>query len=434
MAASALARALRHLKGGTPMIAITVLALLGFALYVMTPAERERLARSALALVVWVKDANGTGRAACEPFAEALRARTPWTVVTAVLVGLNVAIFAWVWLAGPTVEAGALIEWGANAGPRTTNGEWWRLLTALFVHGSVVALIVNVAALVQLGLLLERLVGHVAFACVYFATGLIAGLAQIAIDPVAVSAGASGPVFGLYGLLVASVVWSARHQAAVTIWRPALLRLAPSAALFALYNLFNGSVQIGAELAALAAGLAGGVVLARGIGEHTPSLRQVAVASAATLAIVVVSAVPLRGLADVRPVLSHITLMEDQTSDAYTVAVVRFRNGMVTAAVLARLIDRDIVPQLQAARERLGSLGRVPEEHQPLVASAEEYLRLREESWSLRSEALRKGSMAGLHAADRAQREALAAFHRIRPAESETAAAAESSDGEAGGR
>jgi rhomboid protease GluP len=433
MAASDLARALRHLKGDTPMIAIAVLALLGFGLYVMTPAERERLARSALALVVWVKDANGTGRAACEPFAEALRARTPWTVVTAVLVALNVSIFAWVWLSGPTVEAGALIEWGANAGPRTTNWEWWRLLTALFVHGSVVALIVNVAALVQLGLLLERLVGHVGFACAYFAAGLIAGLAQIAIDPVAVSAGASGPIFGLYGLLVASVVWSARHQAAVTIWRPALLRLAPSAALFAVYNLFNGSVQIGAELAALAAGLAGGVVLARGIGEHTPSLRQVAVASAATLAIVVVSAVPLRGLADVRPVLSHITSMEDQTSDAYNAAVARFRNGMVTAPVLVRLIDRDIVPQLQAAREQLGSLGRVPEEHQPLVASAEEYLRLREESWSLRSEALRKGSMAGLHAADRAQRDALAAFHQIRPAESETAAA-ESPDGEAGGR
>ena len=56
-------------------------------------------------------------------------------------------------------------------------------------------------------------------------------------------------------------------------------------------------------------------------------------------------------------------------------------------------------------------------EAQPLVTSAEEYLRLREESWSLRSEALRKGSMAGLQGADRAQRAALAAFHRIRPAE-----------------
>src|SRR5215510_11248376 len=52
-----------------------------------------------------------------------------------------------------------LVRWGANYGPSTTNGQWWRLVTAMFVHGGMVSLPINLAALVQLGVILERLIG-----------------------------------------------------------------------------------------------------------------------------------------------------------------------------------------------------------------------------------------------------------------------------------
>ncbi len=57
-----------------------------------------------------------------------------------------------------------LIELGGSIGPRTTNGEWWRLGAAMFVHVSVIHLITEIAGLVQIGLLVERLVGRMAFA------------------------------------------------------------------------------------------------------------------------------------------------------------------------------------------------------------------------------------------------------------------------------
>jgi membrane associated rhomboid family serine protease len=397
------------------MIVVTILALLGFALYVMTPAERQRLVHAGQALLLSVKDADGTGRAACEPFVGALRARTPWTIVTPALVALHVAIFAGL-LAGPGSPGhpATLIEWGGSFGPRTTNGEWWRLLTAMFVHTGMLHLAVNLAALAQIGLLLERLVGPFAFACVYLAAGLIAGLVDIGVNPLAVTAGASGAILGLYGLLLASVVWSVRRRSPVSVPRPAWLRLAPAAILFVLYNLMNDSLHLGAELAAVAVGLSAGLVLARGIGDHTPPVRRVAVAMATTLVIVVASAVPLRGLADARPTLAQVVALEDQTSGTYDAAVTRFRSGVIAAAALAELIEREIVPELRIARARLGTLGRVPQEHRPLVRSADEYLELREESWRLRAEALRRGSMSGLQAADQAQRAALAPLERIR--------------------
>jgi hypothetical protein len=102
----------------------------------------------------------------------------------------------------------------------------------------------------------------------------------------------------------------------------------------------------------------------------------------------------------------------------------------MTAEALALLIDRTIVPDLQVTAARLKALVGVPKEHQPLVASAEEYARLRSESWHLRSEWLRKagkvpsrGAEAAQHrannrtiaqAADK-ERAALEALERIRP-------------------
>ena len=112
-------------------------------------------------------------------------------------------------------------RWGASFGPRTTNGEWWRLVASMFVHTGTFQLLVNGAALVQLGLILERLVGHVTFAAVYFAAGLLASIVSLSDYPMGVSSGASGAIFGLYGLLLASTAWSAVLRAAAARRRAA---------------------------------------------------------------------------------------------------------------------------------------------------------------------------------------------------------------------
>jgi hypothetical protein len=101
-------------------------------------------------------------------------------------------------------------------------------------------------------------------------------------------------------------------------------------------------------------------------------------------------ALPLRGVTDVRPEIERVVGLEDRTASAYQTAADRFRNGRITAEALAQLIDRTIEPELRAADARLKAVDGVPREQQPLVASAEEYFRLRYESWRLRAEGLRK--------------------------------------------
>jgi membrane associated rhomboid family serine protease len=91
-----------------------------------------------------------------------LRQRTASVPGTYVLLAANVAIFAAVAIAAESIRSFSprdLIWWGANFGPRTTNGEWWRLLTATVLHAHLPHLIFNMIALLMVGPIVERLVG-----------------------------------------------------------------------------------------------------------------------------------------------------------------------------------------------------------------------------------------------------------------------------------
>ncbi len=124
------------------------------------------------------------------------------------LVALNLGVFiGMIFGAGAIADPATLVAWGGNVGPRTSNGEWWRLVTAMFVHTGFWHLVASLAGLAQLGILLERLVGHVAFAALYLAAGVLASLVSLFASPLTVTVGATGAIFGLYGLLIAAIAW-----------------------------------------------------------------------------------------------------------------------------------------------------------------------------------------------------------------------------------
>ena len=396
------------------IIAITVVLVLVFR--AMTPEERTRLAGRALASARQVKDAATHRRPELEEFREALDARARRAIVVPAIVALNVAIFVFMLFgAGALADPNTLVAWGGNFGPRTTNGEWWRFVTAMFVHAGMLHLLVNLAGVAQIGLLVERLVGPAALAGTYLAAGALASLVNLSTYPVGVTVGASGAIFGIYGLLVAWLICHIFQRATITIPARALQRLVPAAILFIIYNLSTDSIANGAALAGCLAGFACGLAVTIRIGDREPPVRRLAALVAATVAIVVASAVPLRGLVDVRPEIARIVASEDRMASTYEEQIKRFRNGKISADALAALIDRTMIPELQGSRARLKALDRVPQEHQPIVASADEYLRMREESWRVRAEGLRKSNMRKLGQAERVERVSLEALQRIRP-------------------
>lgn len=129
--------------------------------------------------------------------------KTPAWVTLAMVAG-NVIVTAVMAVRGVSLlmpDANVMIDWGANYGPRTMAGEWWRLVSNTFLHFGVVHLALNMWVLWVVGRMVERLVGHFGFLLMYLATGVLGSLASLIWDPVVVSAGASSSVFGVVGAL-----------------------------------------------------------------------------------------------------------------------------------------------------------------------------------------------------------------------------------------
>lgn len=144
-----------------------------------------------------------------------LKARVPQVGVTKLFIAINILVFmamltkgAGIWHSPNAVQ----LAWGANFGPATQDGEWWRLGTAMFLHFGVVHLLINVWSLWDAGQLVERMYGHVRFAAIYILSGLSGNLVSLVIQGnSAVSGGASGAIFGVYGALL-TFLWHERQS------------------------------------------------------------------------------------------------------------------------------------------------------------------------------------------------------------------------------
>src|SRR5687768_1311890 len=394
------------------MVSLFALAVFAYVFYRMT-AEDDR-ARIALRLVAGVRFVMRETPATLA-FEKALRGRTRWTLAMPALVAANVGLFAWMALApGPIASPETLVAWGGSIGPRTTNGEWWRLVTAAFLHAGFVALVVNMIGLVQAARVLERLVGPLALVSVYVVAGLFATVVSLLQDPLGATVGASGAVCGVYGLLLAAAIRGLFPRSALTIPFGVFRIISPAATAFAVFNLFAGGVPLASEAAGLFAGVAAGTALVRRVSEQKPPARRVAYTFATAVVIAVIAAVPLRGVVDVRPGLRSIVALEDRTASTYDAAVAHLRVGHTTDAALVKVIEREILPELELARAGLRTPGRAPIQHARFIADAEEYLRLREESWRLRLDGLTGAGMAKLREAEVRERSALVLLSRFR--------------------
>lgn len=98
-----------------------------------------------------------------------------------------------------------ILNFGGNVKFNVTGGEWWRLITNIFVHIGILPLIVNLIGLYFIGLMVEAILGKLKFLIAYLTTGVLASLASIVWIPDGVTAGATGAIFGLYGVLIAFV-------------------------------------------------------------------------------------------------------------------------------------------------------------------------------------------------------------------------------------
>ena len=212
------------------------------------------------------------------PLFDRLLARAPRIPATGFLVGANLLVFAamlWhgagLWHSDNTIQ----LAWGANFGPATQDGQWWRLGTALFLHFGIFHLGMNMLSLWDGGRLVERMYGVGRFLAIYFTSGLAGNLLSLIVHGGgAVSGGASGAIFGVYGALM-SYLWLERHGLHPAEFR----RLFWGAAVFSAITIFLGfqvtGIDNGAHIGGWLGGILAGLALARPEHPAPPARRAV---------------------------------------------------------------------------------------------------------------------------------------------------------------
>jgi rhomboid protease GluP len=300
-------------------------------------------------------------------FGRRLFAATRKAWVTPLIVAINVIVFAAMLFDGAGLlesNPAVHLRWGANFGPVTKEGEWWRLLTSTFLHFGILHVGMNMWALWSAGALVERLYGNLTFLGLYLFAGIAGSLVSLLwnADRV-VSAGASGAIFGVYGALGAYVL---RQPGSVP--RGVLKSLTGSTVAFILYSIVIGVMVPAIDNAAHAGGLVGGFVLAwvlaRPLEPRAPlGLKQGAMAGG-------VAVILLGALFTVIPAPRYsyqaqqaaVTTIQQFAAEEAALAkkagelIDARRAGRMTDPQLGAAIEKDLLPGWNAAHARFSAL------------------------------------------------------------------------------
>ncbi len=189
-------------------------------------------------------------------------------VVTLILIVLNVAIFhpLELQLIASPQDLGPLIQFGAYSYHLIIeDGEYWRLLTSTFLHAHALHLLLNMGILFLLGSLLEGLYGKSRFLFLYLISATVSSVASLFFVQNALGVGASGAVFGLIGVAVASGI-RYKDRLPRKLGRILGLRLLPFIGIDLLLGFFvlphfNYNVNNAAHISGLLTGFIGGIIL-----------------------------------------------------------------------------------------------------------------------------------------------------------------------------
>jgi rhomboid protease GluP len=199
---------------------------------------------------------------AATAFETRLQEMTPVTWALYLMVALNVGVWLANVLSGISAFRPApaeLLRWGANSAASVVEDrEYWRLLSATFLHAGVLHIALNMLGLWEAGKQLNRLYGNVQFLMIYFASALVGSALSLHFSAQqSVSVGASGAVFGVLGALLTAMY---RHRGRI----PGIMskNVMTSQGIFLVYALGQGFAKEGIDNAAHTGGLLAGSLLA----------------------------------------------------------------------------------------------------------------------------------------------------------------------------
>ena len=202
---------------------------------------------------------------------QAVRPRMPWLTATRILISVNFLIFLAMFAhrayvmgteqfmntrIGEKFDHDLLLRWGSDFGPVTLGGQYWRVITSLFLHLNFVHLTVNLLFLWGLGTLLDRLLGRTKTFAIYLLTGIAGSVASLSWHPTVNSVGSSGGIYGLAGVIITLLAFARlklprRNVIRILIW---LILMTP-------FGLVFGHISKETNYAAHIGGLVSGIII-----------------------------------------------------------------------------------------------------------------------------------------------------------------------------
>ena len=258
---------------------------------------------------------------------------------------------------------GVQLAWGANFGPATQDGQWWRPGSAMFLHFGIIHLVLNTWSLWDVGQLAERMYGRWRFVCIYMISGLAGNLVSLVVQGnAAVSGGASGAIFGVYG---AALVFLWRERAAIA--QHEFRWLFWGALGFASLTIMLGYIIPGIDNAAHIGGFITGVLASIVLSQTiTARVMPIKITLATAFVIIIVSLILFINLPTPKYRWSDELLLRDQinafndqnqaVNRSWLDIVNESKQGKKTASELAGQIDSTISAPLEQSLEQLSEL------------------------------------------------------------------------------
>jgi rhomboid protease GluP len=313
--------------------------------------------------------------------------RRPW--VTYALIAANLVMFGVELVAGadlidPTPQQ--LLAVGADVAPFTTDGEWWRLVTAMFLHFGLLHIAANMVCLYQ-ARVVELLFGRAPFAVIYLLAGIVGGIASMARHPLTVSAGASGAVFGIFGAFGGFLVVR-RSSMPQDVWRRTSKGMLMFVAINAAIGLSVPRIDLTGHIGGLVVGFLIGIAFLWRTSGDQPSRGRTLMVAGIGLAVAIAStfAIPHTSrlgydVVLALPLLERIERVETACIDKVNEIKSRERAGQIDDANMAMELERDVLVPWRAMRSELVGAA-VSGWMRPWFDAVKTYVALREESWN----------------------------------------------------
>lgn len=293
--------------------------------------------------------------------------RAPVPPVTRALITINILVFvvmlwggAGFWHSPNNVQ----LTWGANFAPATADGQWWRLGSAMFLHFGALHLGMNMLALWDGGKLVERMFGALRFLGIYVVSGIAGNLLSLVIQGnEAVSGGASGAIFGIYGALLV-YVWYDRHQMQQVEFRWLFWGALAFSALTIIMGFIIPGIDNSAHIGGFLTGIVCAVLCLPASAIRHPHLLKWRVVSG--LGWLVAIGLLLTHLPEpkyrwheeqaIRKQVQKFNLIDQQANRKWNAIMLEGREGSVSFDDLATKIDEEVANSYEESFEKLSSL------------------------------------------------------------------------------